>query len=250
MRGRRGWAGIALGVVSGACWGCDDLGADVPREGARRCNGDIAQAWTDGAWSALERCSYGCFGQGYCVSDPPTGPPLVPEPEPGEPAFFAVIIDDSQVFGQAGAMEAERCLVASGPIFAHGADIDAVGLFRGDELLGYLDTVDYREGGLCGSERANTMTDATQAKGAPDARVDSGFVSLGGGYLIGEFEPRTEFVAGDVVVVYEVGRLCGPDRRCDGRNEGYEGSWPRTSTVRTSGTGIRTQSAPSRSARG
>ena len=119
-------------------------------------------------------------------------------------------------------MEAERCSVASGPMFAHGADIDAVGLFRGDELLRYLDAVDYREGGLCGSERANTMTDATRARGAPDARVDSGFVSLGGGYLIGEFEPRTELVAGDVVVVYEVGRLCGPDRRCDGRNEGYE----------------------------
>jgi len=216
----RAWWTLAIGLA----WGCEEPGAWAPRkEGETRCNGESLQRWSSGFWSTVQSCSYQCAPsgcpiiEGRCFIDPTSC-----EPEATRERY-AVIIDDSVAFANArGLGGSAPCTIAPGPLFAHGADIDAVGLFRGDALLGYFDVVDYREGGVCTGLRANTMTDERTAIGAPDARVDGGFVSLGGGYLTGEFDNQIRVLEGDVLVIYEAGKLCVPDGRCEGLSEDYE----------------------------
>ena len=135
--------------------------------------------------------------------------------------YYAVIVDDSQIFPTHRVVGTDPCATASSPWNAHGADIDAVGLFDGAQLIGYLDTVDYQEGGLCPNKQ-NTMTDPDEAKGAPNAKITENFVSLGGGFLTGEFEGAAEIQSGDTLVVYEVGTKCGSNSNCGGVDEGYE----------------------------
>ena len=137
--------------------------------------------------------------------------------------YFAVIVTDSQIFPTHRVVGTNPCATAAPPLYAHGADIDAVGLFDGDQLIGYLDTVDYQEGGLCDASPNNpsTMQDSAQAKGAPNASISERFVSLGGGFLTGEFAGAPEIQSGDTLVVYEVGTKCGGDTSCGGVDEGY-----------------------------
>ena len=55
----------------------------------------------------------------------------------------------------------------------------------------------------CADLGSNAYTDPSEALGLPDATYDSGYVALGGGWIILEFsEP---IISGDIVVVYEVG---------------------------------------------
>lgn len=183
----------------------------LPADGSRRCFGAESQVFQDGEWVMVYRCLGGCTGAGECPELPT--PPV---------AYYAVIVDDSRVFASHRGDDGDPCETAVAPLYAHGADIDAVGLFRGDDLLGYFQLVDYVEGGVCEGARANTMTDRTRAVGAPDAQVDRGFVSLGGGSLIGEFDFQARILSGDTVVVYEVGTRCGTDEACGGVDEGYE----------------------------
>ena len=135
--------------------------------------------------------------------------------------YFAVIVTDSQIFPTHRTVGTDPCATASSPLNAHGADIDAVGLFSGSSLIGYFDTVDYAEGGLC-PNKLSTMMNPDEAKGAPDASLTEGFVSLGGGWLIGEFSGQPELQSGDTLVVYEVGSKCSGNTSCGGVDEGYE----------------------------
>jgi len=137
--------------------------------------------------------------------------------------YRAVIVTDSQIFPTHRTVGTNPCATASGPLYAHGADIDAVGLFDGNQLIAYLDTVDYQEGGLCNTapNKPSTMQDPEQAVGAPNATLTERFVSLGGGYLIGEFAGAPDINSGDTIVVYEVGSKCGGKTNCGGVDEGY-----------------------------
>jgi len=137
--------------------------------------------------------------------------------------YFAVIVTDSEIFPTHRTVGTNPCATAAPPLYAHGADIDAVGLFDGDQLIGYLDTVDYQEGGLCNSSPNNpsTMQDSDEAKGAPNAKINENFVALGGGFLTGEFAGAPEIQSGDIIIVYEVGTKCAGNNNCGGVNEGY-----------------------------
>ncbi len=147
-----------------------------------------------------------------------TGPGDTTEPD----KYFAVIVDDSQIFPTHRVVGTDPCATASPPLYAHGADIDAIGLFDADLLIGYLDVVDYQEGGICTGNRATGPTDPDQAKGAPNATITERFVSLGGGFLTGEFAGQAQIQSGDTIVVYEVGTKCGNNQNCGGQDEGYE----------------------------
>lgn len=143
--------------------------------------------------------------------------------------YYAVIVTDSEIFpthrkGGACTSPTESgcnpCATSSNR--AHGADIDAVGLFDGDEVVGYLDNVDYQDGDLCTGAQSNLMTDTDKVKGAPDASLSDGYVSLGGGWLTGEFDDALQITNGLQIVVFEVGSKCAGDDSCGGDDEGYE----------------------------
>jgi hypothetical protein len=135
--------------------------------------------------------------------------------------YFAVIVDDSNIFPTHRVVGTDPCATASSPLNAHGADIDAVGLFDGASLVGYFEFVDYQMGNFC-PNKANTMTDPNQALGAPNATLTERFVSLVGGFLIGEFQGSPVIQSGDIITVYEVGSKCGNNTSCGGVDEGYE----------------------------
>lgn len=150
-----------------------------------------------------------------------TGTDTTPDEVEG-PTYTAVIVDDSQIFPTHRSDGGNPCATAASPLNAHGADIDAVGLFNDGSLIGYLgDAIDYKEGGLC-PNKESTMMDPNEAAGAPNAKIDEGFVSLGGGYLTGEFAGAPVIQVGDVITVYEVGKKCGTNTSCGGVDEGYE----------------------------
>jgi hypothetical protein len=175
--------------------------------GERRCNLGRPQACNNGSWFNEAACQgLDVCEDGACVLRP----------------FYAVIVDDSMIFPNHRTAGTDPCATASAPLYGHGADIDAVGIFDGTMLLGYFDVVDYQEGGICTGTRANTMTDGTQAKGAPDGKIDRGFVSLGGGFVTGEFDAQVRILSGYTIVVYEVGKKCGGNTSCGGVDEGYE----------------------------
>ncbi|MBL8784700.1 MAG: hypothetical protein JNJ59_07380 [Deltaproteobacteria bacterium] len=174
-------------------------------EREERCVGSVPQTCVSGSWRDHTPCGEEeVCKEGRCA-------PLIHR--------FAVIVDDSQIFPYHRATGTNPCATASHPLYAHGADIDAVGLFDGSTLLGYLVSVDYREGGICS---ANNMSDPTLALGAPDGKVGSGFVSLGGGWLAGEFAEGVEIRPGHTLVVYEVGTHCAQNVNCGAVDEGYE----------------------------
>lgn len=149
-----------------------------------------------------------------------TTPDTTPDPE-----YRAIIVDDDGFFQN----HRPSAICATSSVGAHGADIDAVGLFESDgtTLVGYFDTVDAKLGTSC--TIAAKYSNATQARGAPNGTLMENFVSLGGGAIIGEFGDFTEtppapvgkLFPGDVVVVYEIGdKFCGGVASCVG-DESY-----------------------------
>ena len=106
--------------------------------------------------------------------------------------YYAVFLED---------MSEVRCATsASG---AHGADIDAVALWDGNDLVGYLDTTDADHPTDCSKYG---FDDQNEAKGAPQAnpKLTEGFYSLSFGWLIGEFENAAEILPGYDITVYEI----------------------------------------------
>jgi hypothetical protein len=139
---------------------------------------------------------------------------------PAEPEFFAVIVDDSAIFPTHRSDGGNPCATSSAK--AHGADLDAVEL-RDDTgaSLGYLDSVRLALGTVCDNDsRFEPIADeyrvADEVKGAPDGKLTENFVSLGGGYVIGEFAGAPLILPGYTIVVYEVGSDEG------GQDEGFE----------------------------
>lgn len=126
--------------------------------------------------------------------------------------YTAIIIDDSRIFPTHRADGGNPCATSS--MGAHGADIDAVALMDGPDLVGYLDTVDYEAGTRCTMDA--DFTDSDLVKGAPDGQLLEGFVSLGGGWLTGEFDNQALILPTYDVIVYEVGAEQG------GLDEGFE----------------------------
>lgn len=138
--------------------------------------------------------------------------------------YRAIIVDDSEIFPTHRTDPTQNPCATAGfnntGDGAHGADIDAVGLFDpdGTTLVGYFDTIDGAIGTQCdglSNYTPNRFTDINNAKGTPDATLTSGFVSLSGGALTGEFDGGVELLEDDVVVIYEVGSKDG------GTDEGY-----------------------------
>lgn len=131
--------------------------------------------------------------------------------------YTAIIVDDSEIFPTHRTVGSDPCATSgfnNGGDGAHGADIDAVGLYESDgtTLVGFYDVVDGALGTACDNKpntTPNRFTDINQAKGAPNATLSSGFVSLSGGAIVGEFDGGVELFAGDVVIVYEVGAVQG-----------------------------------------
>lgn len=149
------------------------------------------------------------------TSTPDTGP--LPDATPTN-TYYAVIVDDDGFF-QNHRPNASPC--ATSTIGAHGADIDAVGLFESDgtTLVSYFDIVDAKLGTTCAMSAP--YNDPSQSRGAPNGTLATNFVSLGGGALIGEFTDGVAIFAGDVVIVYEVGTRCGGSTNCGGLDEAY-----------------------------
>ena len=145
-----------------------------------------------------------------------------PDTEPADTVaprpFYAIIVDDDGIF-QNHRNGLDPCATSS--LGAHGADIDAVGLFEADgtTLVGYFDVVQARLGTTC--DIGTTFSDPTEGRGAPNGRLAENYVSLGGGAIIGEFGEGILLLEGDVVVVYEVGTQCGNDTNCGGIDESY-----------------------------
>jgi len=112
-----------------------------------------------------------------------------------DPEYYAVFLDD---------LWDGRC--ATSGYGAHGADIDAVGLFEGESHIAWLDAdfIDAEFTPSCPSH--DKSQDPKRAAGAPDGNVGSGtgFYSLAGGWLIGEFVGAPLIIPGYELVVYEV----------------------------------------------
>ncbi len=118
----------------------------------------------------------------------------------GETRYYAIRVDDSPNY------------TCSKNQKAHGADIDAVGLYDGDTSLGWFADVTGQIGDAanCDDPVASKHTNFDEVKGAPDGTLSDGYVALGGGYVIGEFTSRTELVPAYTVQVIEVGvQECG-----------------------------------------
>lgn len=129
--------------------------------------------------------------------------------------YRAIIVDDDGFFQNHRTGGGNPCATSS--VGAHGADIDAVGLFESDgtTLVGYFDTVNAKLGTTC--TIAAQYSDPTKAKGAPNGTLTTNFVSLGGGAIIGEFGSSIQLFEDDVLVVYEIGdKFCGGVASCVG----------------------------------
>jgi len=127
--------------------------------------------------------------------------------------YLSVIVDDSTIFPTHRTVGTDPCATSS--VGAHGADIDAVGLFTaGGASAGYFNTVRLAQGTQC--TIAAKYKEANEVKGQPDGTLLEGFVSLGGGYVIGEFDNQAIILPGYAIQVYEVGVEVG------GVDEGYD----------------------------
>lgn len=104
--------------------------------------------------------------------------------------YYAVYLED---------LSEVRCATSSSG--AHGADIDAVALFDGNTLVGYLDTVDAEHPTDCDTYGHD---DTALAKGAPNGSLTEGFYSLSFGWMIGEFENTAQILSGYDLTVYEI----------------------------------------------
>jgi len=104
--------------------------------------------------------------------------------------YYAVFLDD---------MAPVKCSTSSSG--AHGSDIDAVALWDGNDLVGYLDSTDADHPTDCSKYG---FDDQNEAKGAPDGKLTEGFYSLSFGWLIGEFDNAAEIVSGYEITVYEI----------------------------------------------
>lgn len=133
--------------------------------------------------------------------------------------YYAVILDDSAQFASHRSDGGDPC--ATSPSKAHGADIDAVELLDVDGVT-VLDTLVHLyfvAGETCAD---NAFDDLEAAKGAPDGDLDSGFVSLAGGSLTGEFGASSlEILEGYSLRIYEIDdAFCVGVPSCVG-SEGY-----------------------------
>ncbi len=132
-----------------------------------------------------------------------------------EPVYYAVFVEDRWN---------GRCATSS--VGAHGADIDAIGLWDPSgnpdepELVGWLEFVDMEFSGNECDEYG--YTDVDEALGGPDASLTKNFFSLSGGWLIGEFESQVEILPHYEITVHEVDdAFCGGYSSCVG-SEGYD----------------------------
>jgi hypothetical protein len=143
--------------------------------------------------------------------------PLVACDTESPTVYRSVIIDDDGVFQQ----HRSDNVCATSSLGAHGADIDAVGLFDDDgtTLLGYFTTARAKLGTTC--DIAAQHSDPGEATGSPDGTLTTNFVSLGGGAIIGSFGNSIAIEPGNFVVVYEIGDdFCAGVPSCVG-NECY-----------------------------
>ena len=103
-----------------------------------------------------------------------------------------------------------------------GADIDAVELLNGIDLLGTFDVVRGESNPDANTKcEANGFDDPNLAKGAPDATGNfENYFSLHGGWIIGEFTNATEIQAGDTIKIYELGQ--SHPLSTEGNDEPYE----------------------------
>jgi len=160
------------------------------------------------------------FVPGTDTTQPDTTQPDTTQPDTTQPGgdYQAVIVDDTEYFKDHRANNSAStnpCATAGGVDGAHGADIDAVGLFNGSSLIGYFDTVrlEIALTGKCfddympissGFRAENNYTNPEDVKGAPQGKLNEGFVSLEGGYVIGEFDDGAYVEPGYTIIVYEV----------------------------------------------
>jgi hypothetical protein len=181
-----GPARCALIVCSPWSVGCDD------ERTAWACDG----SGTDRVQTA---CGFGFVCQdGACIADD---------------SYHAVIVDDSEIFPFHRRDGSNPCLTSQ--VDAHGADIDAVMLLdpQGQNPR-YLENVRLALGTQCQIGERYRLPE--ELKGLPDGLSNENFVSLGGGYIAGEFQGRPEVVPGATIVVFEVGSAAGQ------RDEGYD----------------------------
>jgi hypothetical protein len=102
-----------------------------------------------------------------------------------------------------------------------GADIDAVELLNGTDLLGTFDVVRGESNPDANTKCQNGFDDPNLAKGAPDATGNfENYFSLYGGWIIGEFTNATEIQAGDTIKIYELGQ--SHPLSTEGNDEPYE----------------------------
>lgn len=117
-------------------------------------------------------------------------------------AYYAVFLEDRS-FGWTipGTGNPNNCSRSS--VGAHGADIDAVALWDGNDLVGYLDTIDAWHDDRCAAQGYG-RDDTDEALGAPNGTLTENFYSLSFGWLIGEFDGQAEIVPGYEMTVYEI----------------------------------------------
>ena len=173
---------------------------DSPGGGSQPTWVGAADSVTDtGAASGHDVQSSNTDGGGTVLTDTtPTGTDTGPtgtDTTPTEAHYYAIRVDDSPNY------------TCSPNQKAHGADIDAVGLYDGDVNLGWFQNVTGRIGDAanCVDPVGPSHTNFDLVKSAPDGTLSDGFVALGGGYVIGEFTSRTELVPAYTVQVIEVG---------------------------------------------
>ena len=148
-------------------------------------------------------------------SDNPTVNPDAPPATTDGLPYYAVFIEDRWD---------KRCATSS--VGAHGADIDAVGLWdptkdpANPELVAWLQLGD---GDFSRNECDEYgYTNLNEALGPPDGSLTSNFYSLAGGWLIGEFENQIEILPEYQITVHEVDdEFCGSYQSCVG-SEGYD----------------------------
>lgn len=131
------------------------------------------------------------------------------------PDYFAILLQDRWD---------ERCATSSSG--AHGADIDAVGLFDSSAdtatLLGYAQFAASKSDPNGLECNAYSFDDLDDLKGAPDGSLTNGFYSLYGGWALIEFENQIQILDDYAVVVYEIGDdFCQGISGCVG-DEGYD----------------------------
>lgn len=105
---------------------------------------------------------------------------------------IAVIVSDEDTFSG-------QCKSTVG---ADGADIDAVTLSDADDnSLGGFVNASIHPGSTCNV----TKTNVEDVKNNPNGNINSGFISLGGGYVAGVFDHNVYILKDYVISVYEIG---------------------------------------------